>query len=682
MHWPLIERQGNVAAWCMNFTDPQRLTFALIEFLEPRRLLSVSFEFTQVSSLPNRRWEYGPSNLTAFGSDLLFQAGSPSTHRQAIWISDGARKGTRQLKIALKGDHLLVGTSENQIYFAVPSTPIILNSFSELSPQPAELYVTSDMGKTFTDLGLVPQGVGFGSSVVDAGKFYFTTDTQLWVSDSTRTGTYGLSSVTLSEGELDKLSAFGDDILVQSPYTVAGIFTVNLLTGSQQFIGTGNVANPVVFNNKIYFLGSTASEGNSDNPITSALYISDGTSAGTIDLYADADDANELPGLQALAVLGNHLLLFGIPNLGAGASGTNGDSELYSCDGSITSIAPVALLTPLISVASSEAADDVVADEPIEYDDQVIFQTLSDSGEGTELWVTDGSSLDTRPVLEYFDPASLVATNGMLYSSSADVVESPKLLGSYTPGNIQPGQVFVNSISGISFSQLEPQIVDSSFTSGFAGAPSTSNIQIKITNIGNQNSSGVYTVQVGFCSDMVGSDFSAIRTVKLRLALAPGANWSMTLPFFKLPTVAADEYHIAVKIAAPDQALTQTISQDQYQIESPIAVVNLSEITSADGTGMIDFALNNVGKTALSQIDDLTVGLGGDPGHESYLQLLDETIHVRLLPGQSREMTLSIANLEAAESLVAAASLSNELFVQISTDVSAVVLAKTATIAH
>lgn len=72
---------------------------ALIESLERRLLLTAAFGVSQISSLPNRSWEYGPADLTAYGNDVLFDATNPQTHRQTIWESDGTTSGTKPLPI-------------------------------------------------------------------------------------------------------------------------------------------------------------------------------------------------------------------------------------------------------------------------------------------------------------------------------------------------------------------------------------------------------------------------------------------------------------------------------------------------------------------------------------------------------------------------------------------------------
>ncbi len=325
-------------------------------------MLSLVLQDTQISSLPMRDNEYGPTNLVAFGDDALFQATNPRTGRQAIWITDGTATETKPLRISLPGDELLVGVSGEQIFFAVP-TARVQGSFgpgASLEALPANLYVTTNLGKSFTALGLMPAGIGFGNSATVGNEFFYTVTPvfnsgTLWETDGTKLGTHVVDQV----GAVDYatgLVPFGNYLLLASE--LGPITSLNVNSFQTQQIATDSGGDPVMFGGYAYFTQ------NGD------LSRTDGTIEGTVDLYAGAASRSALPNLTfpgGILAVGDKIYLFAA-------------SELYACSGTVDTIVPVA---PLPSYSSVTA---------IAFDGDAVFNWKTH-------WATPQSGIATEQVL-------------------------------------------------------------------------------------------------------------------------------------------------------------------------------------------------------------------------------------------------------------------------------------------
>lgn len=270
----------------------------------------------------------GPANLTALNSSqIVFSADGGSGKGTEVWLSDGTTVGTTLLKDVYAG-----GVSSTPEHFVSYGGKVYFSAFGSNGAY-QEFWVTdgSPVGtQMLKDIN--PTGGSYPDEYCEMnGKLYFTATTdalgaELWVTDGTDTGTKMVKDV---------------------------------MTGSQGSFPH----NKFVINNKLMFQGGYAP------PTGSAIYVSDGTTAGT--------------GLFGKTGLNRFNDFFIIPwnNKVYFDGGSLGPGIFWSTDGTTTGTSNI---TPI-----------GVSGWPAVYNNKLYFAATS-AAEGSEIWVSDGTTAGTK----------------------------------------------------------------------------------------------------------------------------------------------------------------------------------------------------------------------------------------------------------------------------------------------
>lgn len=368
-----------------------------------------------------------PNDLTAAGGTLLFYATSgASSSDLGLWRTDGTSAGTYKLRdntfrfgplvpagpIALFTDGLVQkqmltdGTIEGtkpaddflsrfgpslDSWFLVPFDDF-LYAFTSTNTSSYTLWkTTAAPGATATKLGVAShQG-----SVAVAGRFFFFARSPvppyvlgLWITDGTPQGTYAVTPDlgTSTSGPLDIVAAQGmvyfilpgDNAslrLVRSDGTIDGMVTVKQLPAN---ILTSLTA----AGRKMFFA------------MSDALWVSDGTEAGTVEV---AKTKLYSPSNPKLVAVGDRVLFTQTGDAGL---------ELWVSDGTPAG-------TKLLQKVSQPPS-------PVNVDGLVYFSG-TDGDHGSEPWVTDGTTEGTRLVADIqpgaigSDPYSFTRAGNVLY---------------------------------------------------------------------------------------------------------------------------------------------------------------------------------------------------------------------------------------------------------------------------
>ncbi len=368
-----------------------------------------------------------PDNLTLLNSSkLIFSADDGTGKGIEVWQSDGTSAGTSLLKDIYAG-----GVSSTPGNFIAYNGRVYFSAFGSGGGN-QDFWVTNG---TPTGTALLkdinPTGGSYPEKYCEAnGKLFFTATTDLegaeiWVSNGTDTGTILLKDIQagiLGSMPQSKI-ALGNKLLFQvigpppaggyiyetdgTPagtklfgktglnnindrfnvyfngkyYFAGGVMSADELmvsdgtvAGTQSLGNIGNSGYPVVFNNKIYFMGTEPTSG-------TELWVSDGTVAGT-NIAADI-----LPGTLGsnpsnLKVYKNKLYFTAAINLN--------DTQLFVSDGTDTG---THILAPTVATNSNPLGVNIFKGFT-EMDGKLYF-AANYTGNGAELWSLEDT---TKPV--------------------------------------------------------------------------------------------------------------------------------------------------------------------------------------------------------------------------------------------------------------------------------------------
>lgn len=249
----------------------------------------------------------------------------------------------------------------------------------------------------------VPKTLGSNPAnfIAVGNTLYFTADdditgTELWKSDGTLGGTTLAADINTSPdsgspSSPSNLTVVGTTLFFSATNGINGVELWKLEAGATtptlvkdiNLAGDSTPANLVNFNGILYFRANDGS-GN-------ALWRSDGTTAGTFKVGTGITQPGNL------TVVGNNLFF---------RAGTGG-GELWKTDGTtptqVVNLGATAAISNLITIGNT------------------LFFTATNSTNGTELWLSNGTAAGTRRVSDITvgagssNPTNLVNQNGTLY---------------------------------------------------------------------------------------------------------------------------------------------------------------------------------------------------------------------------------------------------------------------------
>ena len=325
-----------------------------------------------------------PNQFVSAGTKAYFSAYSPGAGIE-LWVTDGTGPGTILVKDINPGvaganpsGMTAIGT---KVYFAADNG-VNGHELWVTDGTTAGTLMLKDIDTTFA--GTFARG-GSPSGFVAAGSSVFFTATtfasgrELWVTDGTAAGTHITKEI--GAGNIDgniqsALVSFNNKVyftaadsgaatkgleLWVSDGTSGGTTIVKDINTTVEGSGTSssNPADLVVANGKLFFRAQSTGSG-------SEVYVSDGTAPGTVAVTSTFGN------LGTLVAAGNNVFF-----RGQGASG----DELY-----VTSGSTATLLDIFPGVTGSNAAQSGM----VAFGTRVLFSAQSSATSGFELWISDG----------------------------------------------------------------------------------------------------------------------------------------------------------------------------------------------------------------------------------------------------------------------------------------------------
>lgn len=355
------------------------------------------------------------------GTKFLF-AGYDANFNQGLWVSDGTAAGTQELIPAGTDGNLapsnLVSDNGVVLFSAMNKAGVYgLWTSNGTSAGTQEITVAGA-----SSAGLLPSGL-----TTYNGKVYFQASDAanargLWVTDGTSGGTTeitvnGAASFGVNPTDLTVVGTTNGQRLAFGGSDAngnTGLWISNGTTGGTQEIYAGSATGGVVpqeitalSTTEFLFAGFDAS-GNNE------LFVSNGTAAGT----------KELTGIKGAAVgsdfvsQGGNTVVLGGRAIFAAYDNTSSNAGLWTSDGTASGTHEIA-----VSGASTDLG--------LEPGNFVQLGTLAlfsgfDAADHDGLWVTDGTSAGTHELVGIsgananFSPSGMTAVGGLVYFSALD----------------------------------------------------------------------------------------------------------------------------------------------------------------------------------------------------------------------------------------------------------------------
>lgn len=352
------------------------------------------------------------------GGDLFFAATTPQTGIE-LWRSDGTAAGT----VLVKDLHPGPGHSEPKDFFAANGL-VYFNA--KLPTIGFELWRSDGTAAgTFLLADIMPGATTskVGEFIEYGGKVYFAANdgvhgSELWVTDGTVAGTQMLMDIWpgLPGGEPRQLTHLPDGS--------GFVFTARGdLTGDEPFVSDGTVAGTMMLKEiapsfsssiesafvpiagELYFWAD-------DTVNVEALWRTDGTPAGTVQVALPPAGLTKTPGMHDYALLGGEVYFAGF------MAGAGNGNEVWKTDGTMAGT---------VLVADVLASGPSYPEELTTFAGEVYF-FADHAGEHTPaLWATAGDAASTRlvkilPEITWHDedPVELVEVGGRLMFRALD----------------------------------------------------------------------------------------------------------------------------------------------------------------------------------------------------------------------------------------------------------------------
>jgi ELWxxDGT repeat protein len=307
-----------------------------------------------------------------------------SLYGQELWASDGTASGTAMVKDINPGNSSAFSTAN--LYSMYPNVLQVLNGklyfIADDGISGSELWISDgtaagtqmlkDINPGSAGSVLPPSGQVTESFVLAGGKIYFPADdgtgtgTELWATDGTANGTQLVADIVPG--------ATGSNPRNLLPYGNKVVFSVSYFTTSGQ----------------------------------RSVYISNGTSAGTLELLNGMDNTNDH------AILNNKLYF---------CASDNNQTYLYQTDGTAANTSSLLALSLESGIVPGDAGNGEVC--LTAFNNKLYFRN-SQSSTGTELWQSDGTvggaamlkDMYIGPMSTY--PNTFTELNGKLFFRTED----------------------------------------------------------------------------------------------------------------------------------------------------------------------------------------------------------------------------------------------------------------------
>jgi ELWxxDGT repeat protein len=328
-----------------------------------------------------------PSNLTVFGSEVLFTGNDDSDPFAAnLWVTDGTADGTSEIPVTGAASY---GLSPE--YFTVLGSEVLFDGTSANREQ--NLWVTDGTAAGTSEIsvagafsfGLLPQNPGSGAeggssfAVLGSEALFSGHEASggedLWVTNGTADGT---SEITFNDITPFDITVFGSEALFQAQ---GGLWiTDGTAAGTSEF-GPGYDASSIAVLGSEALFSAALTSGQYEGSF--ALFATNGTYAGTGEIFGIPSSGAAPLGLHPtnLTVFGSEVLFNGVDS--------SGYQDLWVTDGTTAG-------TSEISVAGASTTGLNPTDFTV-FGSEVLFNGF-DSNNQDGLWVTNGTAAGTSEI--------------------------------------------------------------------------------------------------------------------------------------------------------------------------------------------------------------------------------------------------------------------------------------------
>jgi ELWxxDGT repeat protein len=436
-----------------------------------------------------------PRYMAVFGNDVLFRgaAGVAGDYVPGLWITNGTAAGTFEI-----GGVANIGINDVSPGGLLPSDPdfTVLNGVALFSGRDAAnnqgLWVTNGTAAGTFELAPIPGAFAVGSpgsDVLGSGPnmavlgnvvLFNGTDLQdtpgsLWETNGTAAGTF-------------EIGGQGNAGIVGSPNGFTGQFTSELPLGIQPNDLT-------TLNGQVLFAGfDNTLKPNGFYEDTDALWVSDGTAAGTVEVggAGNAGISGANPASQG-GIFWNGSIEF--PDftpyngkaLFVGYDSSNHVS-LWETDGTAIGTSEIGGLgnAGIANISLGGLVSDSLSPEFTVFNGEVYFRGFDASGQ-SGLWVTDGTAAGTHEVIETGSNSPIDLTMAALSLSNEDLV-SEVYIGYYNRSPDPTGmQFWLNALAGgETLTQVANQFANSSESTAiypFLSNPNLANASNFVTQV-------------------------------------------------------------------------------------------------------------------------------------------------------------------------------------------------------
>lgn len=324
-----------------------------------------------------------PNSFIDFKGELFFAADAYSGGSDYLWKSDGTAAGTVQ--VTDLGPRM---SKPNIRPFMVLGNSLLLFAFTDFSSN-IELWTTdgtSGSTQKIKDIGTI---VSISLDTFKDKRFFVANNRELgeelWVTDGTVEGTKVVQDIIPGSGGSfpADLMPVGEELwfTANSPDGARSLWKTDGITTQRMIEFPHSGASDIVYMNGVVYFFTSYSNPFPDMTITTELWKSDGSSAGTtsiVKIVRGEEPADDI-GLYQMTVVGKTIFF----TAQSEAHGT----ELWKSDGTSAGTQMVKDINPGTASSLPATLTDI---------DGTLFFTAIDSRTGRELWQSDGTTAGTQ----------------------------------------------------------------------------------------------------------------------------------------------------------------------------------------------------------------------------------------------------------------------------------------------